>query len=101
VLLTILTYVLTLIEILSCVLLVGIILLQKPRGQGSGLAFGAGMGESLFGSQVGNVLTRTTVILGVVFLVNTALLAVLGSRGSAERSVVDRLPPPAAPVQPA
>ncbi len=43
------------------------------------MAFGAGMGETLFGSHIGNVLTKTTIILGIVFLVNTTILAMLGS----------------------
>jgi len=67
------------------------------------MAFGSGMGESLFGSQVGNVLTRSTVVLAIVFLVNTTALAILG-RGVSERSVTDDLgeaPPPAtAPAVP-
>jgi preprotein translocase subunit SecG len=92
---TILIYLLTVVEILTSILLVGIILLQKPKSQGAGLAFGAGMGESLFGSQVGNVLTRTTVILAIVFLVNTTLLALLGASRKGQASVTDRMPTPA------
>jgi protein translocase SecG subunit len=47
-----------------------------------GMAFGAGVGESLFGAQVGNVLTRITIILGIVFLVNTTLLGLLNTWSS-------------------
>jgi len=95
-LMTIFFYLLMVIEILSSVLLIGIILLQKPRSQGAGMAFGAGMGESLFGSQVGNVLTRTTVVLAIIFLVNTTLLAVLGSARRGQTSVTDKMRTPAA-----
>jgi preprotein translocase subunit SecG len=88
--LNVLTYLLVFVEVVCSLLLVGVILLQKTKGQGVGMAFGAGMGESLFGSQVGNVLTRTTVILAIVFLVNTTLLAVVG--GSRRReSVAERI----------
>jgi len=93
----VLKYVLILVEVVTSILLVGVILIQKSKSQGMGLAFGSGMGESLFGSQVGNVLTRSTVVLAVVFLVNTTVLAIMG-RGVTERSVADEIaetPPPA------
>ena len=85
---SVLRYVLLVVEVVSCFLLIGVILLQKTKGQGIGMAFGAGVGESLFGAQVGNVLTKTTVILAIIFLVNTTILSLLGlSRGSG--SVID------------
>ena len=65
------------IEVLSCLLLIGLVLLQKSKSEGLGLAFGAGAGESLFGARAGNVLSRATVILGIVFLANSLLLGVL------------------------
>lgn len=73
------------VEILVSLLLIGVVLLQKSRSEGLGMAFGASMGESLFGSRAGNVLTRITVILGTVFLVNTIILAKIysGSQGTA------------------
>jgi len=89
---SILTYLLIVVELLCSILLIGVILLQRAKGQGIGLAFGSGMGESLFGSQVGSVLTRTTVILAIVFLVNTTLLAVLGSSRK-QKSVIDSIRP--------
>jgi len=92
-------YVLVVVEALCSILLIGVILIQKTKGQGMGLAFGAGMGETLFGSQMGNVLTRTTVILAIIFLVNTTVLAVLGSR-QRETSIAESIPvtAPAAPA---
>lgn len=57
------------------------------------MAFGGGMGESLFGSHIGNVLTKTTIILGIVFLVNTTILAMLGTKSnSVIKSVTDSIP---------
>lgn len=93
-------HVLSAVEIICALLLLGIILIQKPKSHGAGFAFGANMGETLFGGQAGNVLTRTTVILMVIFLLNTTLLAYLGTK---RRSVVDTLEskaPPALPVAP-
>ena len=61
--LVVVTYLLVTIEVLCSLLLIGVILLQRTKAQGAGLAFGANVGESMFGSQVGNVLTRTTVVI--------------------------------------
>jgi preprotein translocase subunit SecG len=65
------------VEVLCSLLLIGIILLQKSKSEGLGMAFGAGAGESLFGARAGNVLSKATVVLGIVFLANTLLLGVL------------------------
>ena len=73
---------LILIEIISSILLIVIILLQRSKSEGLGLAFGSQMGESLFGARAGNVLVKVTVWLGIIFLVNTIVLAKIYSMGS-------------------
>ena len=98
---TILKYVLVSVEFLCSALLIVVILIQRTKNQGMGLAFGSGVGESLFGSQVGNVLTKTTVILGIVFLVNTTILAVMTADQRAAKSLADEIPSvPMMPAQP-
>ncbi|MBI2438890.1 MAG: preprotein translocase subunit SecG [Lentisphaerae bacterium] len=79
--------VLILIEIVSCLLLVVVILLQRSKSEGLGLAFGAQMGESLFGARASNVLVKATIWLGVIFLVNTTVLAKIYFKGPA-RSLI-------------
>lgn len=97
---TVLITILSIVEAVVCFLLIGIILIQRSKGQGVGLSFGGGMGEAIFGAQMGNVLTRATVTLGVLFLVNTTLLSVLGAKsGSVSKSVVSGAAP-AAPITP-
>jgi len=71
------------IEVLVCFMLGGVILLQKPKEGGLGVSFGGGMGEALFGAQMGNVLTKATIILGAVFLLNTLVLSRLTSHSGA------------------
>ncbi len=100
----ILRILLILVEVVTCLLLVGVILLQKSKSEGLGLAFGAGVGETLFGSRAGNVLTKITVTLALVFLANTALLGMVFTHRS-ERSLIDQRvgsapPPMAAPAAP-
>ena len=82
------------IEVLCCLLLIGLILLQKSKSEGLGLAFGAGAGESLFGARAGNVLSRATVILGIVFLANSLLLGVLFAQK--DKTLMEQAPAPAA-----
>ncbi len=85
----ILRVLLIVVEVFTSVLLIGVILLQKSKGEGLGLAFGAGVGESLFGSRAGNVLTRATITLAAVFVLNTAFLGVLFTRAH-ETSIIDQ-----------
>ena len=70
-------------EAIVCFLLIGIVLLQKSTGDGNGLSFGSGA-ESVFGAQAGNVLTRGTVVLAVLFLLNTLVLCVLRPQARAK-----------------
>ncbi len=87
----ILISVLLIVEVLAAFLLIVVILAQKSKDQGLGMAFGGGMGESLFGSRAGNVLTRMTVTLAVVFMVTTILLGILFARGATgSGSIMDR-----------
>ncbi len=90
----VLSILLTVIEVVVCLLLIGLVLIQRSKGEGISAAFGGGMGESLFGANVGNVVTRTTVVLGLIFLVNTILLTMIltANRGSNTGSVMDDAP---------
>lgn len=100
---SILISVLLIVEVLAAFLLIVVILAQKSKDQGLGMAFGSGMGESLFGSRAGNVLTRMTITLASVFMVTTILLGILFARGATGGgSVMDQADRemPVAPVAP-
>ncbi len=75
---------LILIEVVSSVLLIVIVLLQRAKNEGLGLAFGSQMGESLFGARAGNVLVKATIWMGIIFLVNTTVLAKIYSKGTSQ-----------------
>jgi preprotein translocase subunit SecG len=79
---------LIILEAASSLALIGLILLQKSKSEGLGMAFGGGGSESLFGARAGNVLTRATVGIGILFLVNTLILGMLFA-GSASESLID------------
>ncbi len=57
-------------------LLVGMVLIQDEQGDGLAGMFGGGS-QSTFGSRSGNVLTKTTTVLGALFIVVALGLAVL------------------------
>lgn len=88
---------LIILEAACSLALIGLILLQKSKSEGLGMAFGGGGSESLFGARAGNVLTKATVGIGVLFLVNTMVLGMLFA-GSAEQSLMDSAEVPAAAV---
>ena len=93
----ILRVVLTVVEVVVCFLLITAILIQKSKTQGAGLAFGAGVGETLFGGQIGNVMTKITVVLAVIFLLNTTALTFMAVKAKYHRPV-DRKAVPEMPV---
>ncbi len=89
------------LEVIVCFLLGGVILLQKPKDGGLGVSLGGGMGEAVFGANMGNVLTKTTIILGAIFLANTLLLSRLTSHSGTSVMEGVRTAAPAAEQQPA
>jgi preprotein translocase subunit SecG len=104
---TILIYVLTAIFVVCSVLLTLAVLMQRPRAEGLGAAFGGGMTDSLFGAQTSDVLVKSTVWLGGIFFACTLALAFLYSyRSRSEFKATDLLQPvpaaeaPAAPTAP-
>ena len=85
--------ILYILTILSAILLVGVVLLQKGKDGGM-IAMGAGVGEALFGAQVGSFLVKTTIVLGTVFLLSVLVLSVLTSRGYSDAGIMRNYPAP-------
>jgi preprotein translocase subunit SecG len=61
-------------EVLICLLLILIVLMQPPKNEGLGAALGGGVTENLLGHQTTNVLRRMTRNLGIAFFAISALL---------------------------
>ena len=100
------------IHVLICLLMVLVVLMQRPRSEGLGAAFGGGMTDSLFGAQTTNVLAKFTVWLGIGFFAMTLLLAVVYAKSVTSKSSIQQellaapavpqaTATPAAPVAPA
>ncbi len=67
------------VEVVVCLLLALVVMLQKPKEGGLGGIAGASALEASLGADAGNVLIKTTAVLGAVFLLNTLILARLTS----------------------
>ncbi len=102
---SILINVLIAFHVLVCLLMVVVVLMQRPKNEGLGAAFGGGMTENIFGAQTTHVLQKFTVWLGIVFFALTLLLAILyAKRGTGEPIIQKELlsqPVPAATATPA
>jgi preprotein translocase subunit SecG len=77
----ILSVILLVVFVIIAVLLVLLVLIQNEEGDGLGGIF-AGSSSTAFGSRSGNVLTRTTSILGGLFLIVSLGLALLSRTSS-------------------
>ena len=87
------------ILIITSVLLVLIVLMQRPKNEGLGASFGGGMTQDLFGAQTTNVLQKFTVYLGALFFGSCLLLTVLYSKSSTRRSQIQQKLAAVAPVK--
>jgi preprotein translocase subunit SecG len=71
-------------------LMVLVILMQRPKSEGLGAAFGAGVTENIFGAQTTNVLVKFTTWLVGIFFVLTFALSVLYAHQSTSSSAFRR-----------
>lgn len=76
---------------LIALLMVLVILMQRPKSEGLGAAFGGGVTDNIFGAQTTNVLVKFTGWLAGFFFVLTFALSVLyAHRGSTADSALRR-----------
>jgi preprotein translocase subunit SecG len=103
----ILINILLVIETIVALLIILLVLMQRPKNEGLGAAFGGGMTENLFGAQTTNVLQKLTRNLGIFFFALTMLLSWLYVKKMNVQSEVQRqlasapTPPPVATPAPA
>src|SRR5437588_7593556 len=65
------------IYVLVALLMTLVILMQRPKSEGLGAAFGGGVTENIFGAQTTNVLVKFTSWLTGMFFALTFVLSVL------------------------
>ena len=99
--------VLIIIHVTACLILIGLVLIQRGRGAGLVESF-AGV-ESMFGTKTSDFLTRTTTIMSVIFFITCLALAILSVRQSKSlmldvrttKPKTEAVKPPAPAVTPA
>jgi preprotein translocase subunit SecG len=67
------------IYVLVALLMILVILMQRPKSEGLGAAFGGGVTENIFGAQTTNVLVKFTSWLTGIFFILTFVLSILYS----------------------
>jgi len=83
------------VQVVTALIIIGLVLLQHGKGADMGAAFGSGASGSLFGaSGSSNFLSRSTGIAAGVFFVATLALSFIGSRPIAAggAGVMDQIP---------
>lgn len=105
------------VHVTACILLIAAVLLQSGKDAGLSGAFGlGGGGQTIFGARAGDVLSKATTVLAVIFVLTCLVFTRLrpsGAGPAGSRSVVGRVPaaqhqpkagapapPPAAPAAP-
>jgi len=99
------------LQILTALVMIGLVLIQHGKGADMGASFGSGASGSLFGaSGSANFLSRTTAILAAVFFASSLGLTWFGSRhgattGVMHQGVMEKMAPkssdiPAGPTAP-
>jgi preprotein translocase subunit SecG len=95
------------IHILACLVMIGLVLVQKSEGGGLGVGGGGGGGGGnalLSGRGAAGAVVRSTIIFGAIFFVTSLALTTLANRTRDTRSDVERVLSPddvgAAPASP-
>lgn len=101
---SILMPILVTLHVIVCLLLVLVVLMQRPRSEGLGSAFGGGITDNVFGSQTTNVLARFTTWMAIGFFGITLLLSILtakmqGGKTEIQKKLLSEPVPEATPVK--
>jgi preprotein translocase subunit SecG len=91
---------LTVVHVLACFAIIGIVLLQSGKGADIGSAFGGAGSQAVFGSMgTPTLLGKITTGIAIVFTITSFTLAILG--GERATSVIREAAPPATAPAPA
>ncbi|MAM70183.1 MAG: preprotein translocase subunit SecG [Gammaproteobacteria bacterium] len=71
------------VHVLAAIALTVLVLLQRGKGAEMGASFGSGASQTMFGSSgSGNVLSKTTTVLAIIFFVTSLSLAVIARQAA-------------------
>jgi preprotein translocase subunit SecG len=91
------------VQIISAIVMIGLVLVQHGKGADMGASFGSGASGSLFGATgSANFLSRSTAVCASIFLACTLALSYFGNLGASQRpestSVFERAAAASAPA---
>ncbi|MCA8901409.1 MAG: preprotein translocase subunit SecG [Hyphomonas sp.] len=79
------------IHIIACLVMIGLVLVQKSEGGGLGIGGGGGGANSLLsGRGAAGAVVRSTIIFGSIFFITSLALTTLANRNQDTRSDVER-----------
>ena len=78
-------------HVILCVLMVMVVLMQRPKSEGLGAAFGGGMTDNVFGAQTTHVLARFTTWLAAGFFGITLLLSVITAKSGSSKTPIQQM----------
>jgi preprotein translocase subunit SecG len=84
------------IFVVVCLLLAVVVLIQRPKQEGLGAAFGGGVTDQLFGARSTDVFQKATWVLGTLFFLLCFTLAILISKQNKSKSLLTDSKPVAA-----
>lgn len=91
--------VLLVIFVIICLLMAVVVLIQRPKQDGLGAAFGGGVTDQLFGARSTDVFQKATWVLGTLFFLISFTLAILISKQNKQPSLISSEKPVAEAVE--
>jgi preprotein translocase subunit SecG len=86
--------ILTVLQVLLSLALIGLVLIQHGRGADAGAAFGSGASSTVFGARgSGSFLSRATAILAALFFLTSMALAYYAAQVGQPEGLMDRVAP--------
>ncbi len=78
------------LHVLVCVLMALVVLMQRPRSEGLGAAFGGGVTDNIFGAQTTHVLARATTWLAGAFFALTLILSIITAKSATGKTAIQK-----------
>ena len=76
------------LHVLVCILMALVVLMQRPRSEGLGAAFGGGVTDNIFGAQTTHVLAKATTWLAGAFFALTLILSIITAKSASNKTAI-------------
>jgi preprotein translocase subunit SecG len=87
--------ILTLVQLISALAIIGLVLIQRGKGADAGAGFGAGASGTVFGARgATTALSRATAVFAAIFMINSLALTYTATRAPEQvKSILDEAIP--------